>query len=232
MKILGFAAALSMLLVLATPAFADNIPTRGRSSYGDQASTVLNTSTSTSGGVSFNEQEFCSDANTIPSEGLCQIAFGFQITSVIPTGSTAMTITLPIPSNTTFVGAGLLTNDDAIMGGTVFFSPFTMADVLALPDTAITTNALGNALTFTLPIALSGAGDGMALFLDISDNNNSEGLFCFQKGTSCTATDIPDFASPEVTFAGATAPEPGTLPMLAMALAGLGAIFLRRRKTA
>ena len=240
MKKLDVLATLAAVLVFAVSASANSIPVRTRSSYGQTGSLILDQSTNTIDGVTIASQEFCSDAQTDPTTGTCQLAFSFQITSTLPSGGQSLAITLPVPLGGTLESAGLLSNDDPIAGGNVAFSPFSGADVLSLSAAAITfgPDASGNAaFLFGLPISLPGNGTGLTLFMDIGDNKsiNNDGLYCYQAGTqpgdnSCTARDIPGLPVPDVKLATTAVPEPASFSLVLSGLVGFGSWYRRRRR--
>ena len=230
----------AVVLAFAVSASANSIAVRTRSSYGESSSLILNTSTITSDGVTIASQEFCSDAETDPTTGTCQLGFSFKITSTLPPGGQSLALTLPVPVGSTLEGAGLLTDDDPISDGNIFFSPFSQNDVLALSADAIMsgTDSSGNpTFIFALPITLPGNGTGLALFMDIGDNNslNGDGLYCYQAGTtpgdnSCTAANIPAIPIPAVTLASTGVPEPASFSLLLTGLLGLGSLYPLRRR--
>lgn len=239
MKRLKVFVASAVVFVFAVSVSANSIPVRTRSDYGQSGSLILNQSTTTIDGVTIAAQEFCSDAQTDPTTGTCQLAFSFQITSALPVGGQSLALTLPVPSGGSLESAGLLTNDDPIPGGNIHFSPFSQDDVLTLSDNAIIsgTDSSGNpTFTFALPITLPGNGTGMALFMNIGDNDslNGDGFYCYQAGTtpgdnSCTAANIPAIPVPAVTLTTTGVPEPASFSLLLTGLLGLGSLCSRRR---
>src|SRR6266702_6672822 len=170
--------AVAALFILVGNTLANGVPVRTRSDYGQAGSLILDQSSSTINGVTIASQEFCSEAETEPTTGTCQLAFAFQITSILPANATSLTLTLPVPSSGFLESAGLLTNDDTVLNGNVFFSPFSQTDVLGLPDSAILfgTDGSGNPVfTFALPFPLTGGGTGLSLFMNVGDNNSLNG---------------------------------------------------------
>jgi hypothetical protein len=119
--LLGVVAA---LFILVGNTFANAIPVRTRSDYGQAGSLILDQSSTTINGVTIASQEFCSDAETDPTTGTCQLAFAFQITSTLPANVQSLTLTFAVPSGGTLESAGLLTNDGTVQNGNIFFSPF------------------------------------------------------------------------------------------------------------
>lgn len=231
MKIFSILAA---MFVFASATFANSVVVRTRSSYGQAGSLILATGTTTADGVTIASQEFCSDAETDATTGTCQLAFGFQITSTLPSNAQSLKLTLPVPSGGSLQSAGLLTNDDTVQNGNVFFSPFSQNDVLGLSASAILfgTDGSGNPFfTFALPFPLTGGGTGLSLFMDVGDNNSlhGDGFYCYQVVTGgCTATDIPSIPTVDIHLQTTTAPEPASISLLVSGLFGLG--FLRRRR--
>lgn len=229
---------LAFTFVFVGTTLANSVPVRTRSAYGTAGSLILNTGSTTADGVTVASQEFCADSETDPTTGTCQLAFAFQITSTLPSNGSSLTLTLPVPAGGSLQSAGLLTNDDAIVGGNVYFSPFSQSDVLGLSASAINfgTDGSGNPVfTFALPFTLAGGGTGLSLFMNVGDNNSLEGdgFYCYQVAAGgCTATDIPSIPTVGIDLEQTTAatPEPASLSLLVAGLAGLG-FFRRHGKT-
>jgi len=221
---------------LASSASANSVPTHGRSSYGDQGSTIESTSSYTVDGVSLNGQSFCSFSESSGAE--CALSFAYEITSALPSGATSVTITVPVPAGSSLLSSspisfGILTNDDggSVTSPDLFYSPsLTEAGILGLPNGDITYGLDGSGNPFITINDLSLAPN-LAIFMDLSDNAAPFGdsHFCSDSTNTTCTYDIPSLTAPEITLTAAqkTVPEPGTLLSLLSGLSLLG--FVRRR---
>jgi len=221
--------ALVALFIFTGATLANGVPVRTRSAYGQAGSLIVDQASATTNGVTIASQEFCAEAVSDPTTGACRLAFAFQITSTLPANATSLTLTLPVPSSGIQPSAGLLTNDDPILGGNVFFSPFSQNDVLGLLDSAILfgTDGSGNPFfTFALPFPLTGHGTGLSVFMDVLSNSAS-GDYCFPTVAGVCTQDTPSLPVVGVDLATNSVPEPTSFSLLASGLLGLG--FLRRK---
>src|SRR5271166_1682037 len=171
-----FALSAASLLAVSS-ASANSVPTRTRSDYGASPSTVESGPVSFSaGGLTIGGLSFCADNSISPGNPTCNLSLDYQIESALPAGTTSLTVTVPVPSGTSLIDFGIMTNGDSFSGDPIFFSPFSQSDILGLPNGAITfgTDGSGNPfITINDPLTnLPGGGNGLALFYDLSDNSS------------------------------------------------------------
>jgi hypothetical protein len=112
------AVVLSLSLLASQCVRANTVPPRSQSSYGDSGSFIQSApgTSVVSNGVTIDEQSFCSFSESSGSS--CALSYAYEIASNIPSGTTSLTITIPVPAgavidtNFSSNGMGILTDDD------------------------------------------------------------------------------------------------------------------------
>ena len=87
-----------------------------------------------------------------------------------------------------------------------------VANLGALNAITVGTDASGNpTFLFTSPFSFSVQGSGLALFMDVTDNNTG-GNFCYLPSAGCKG-DLPNLLNPtaKVTSSVVTTPEPTSI---------------------
>jgi hypothetical protein len=238
-----FALSVGSLLAV-SPAGANSVPTRPRSSYGDSASFIQSPpgTSVVSSGITIDEESFCSFSNSFGDS--CALSYAFQIASNLPLGTTSVTITVPVPAGAVLstlpssIGMGILTDDSSGITSPNLFATagLSQADLTALPNGDITFGLDGSGnpfITINNPLTLANfpAGlNGLAFFLDVATDAGGDPFTC--PSLKCTGNDIPPIPTPElaITSSTVTAPEPGVLLSLIPCLGLLG-LYRRRSKS-
>ncbi len=196
-----FTLSVASLLVVSL-ASANSVPTRTQSSYGDGPSYIQSTSSSASGGVTINEESFCSFSHSFDTS--CALSYAYQIVSPLPAGVTGLTISIAVPAgavldtNGSSIGMGILTDDSFGFTGTpnVFYTAGVSAgDLAALPssETSYGVDGSGDSyITINDPSFLAAHGDGLAFVLDVATDTSGDPFTCGSSGTTpCSSDQIP-----------------------------------------